>query len=622
MPGRRTRTQVPRGQTGNRYEQTIADLQSKVEQLSQSLHARSGARNETPSTVNSPHGRPDVPTEAIGDRGNSFEGDSSFMTHSKQVTQAFEASLASTPQIDVDDALSGAVANLHKALDSSNPPPLTPAYSAESPEHDDCHGLSNLPLPPSDVVLKLLKRAKVERQRIFDEVPALELTTIIKHCQKVFFATEPYSIATFIIVNVSLVLLLRGLSEVARKESQIGHPELAQYLAILPKNVDHAVRKLPLVSPHSIENITALHLACSLAIESSIQASPWDLISTAARMALSAGWHRLGRKPGDNEQRLKRITFWSIYAMDRSMALSLGRAPNIQDYDIQTDRLACPADIDSPMGPMLACWVEVGELQGQTYHQLYSAHAQTQATETKARAAEQLAVRCLEIQRRFRSNAKFEDHYYESLQVQEIGFHSLLTMIYRMVPPADSTHPLQFGNQCILSARTALNLHNRAWAKTRAPNNYTEEDWRIFVHWSTLFSPFVPFICVFGNVIAQSDLQDLALLGEFVSTLQSAAETTHTVRKLHHACSSFHQIAKVFVARHSQHVAPATTDTEISSTTWPPLDGNGEFTHDQLSDNMLSQHDWDLMLSEWDLGLGTIDARQMSSFLDLLPNTQ
>ncbi len=66
--------------------------------------------------------------------------------------------------------------------------------------------------------------------------------------------------------------------------------------------------------------------------------------------------------------------------MDRSMALSLGRAPNIQDYDIQTDRLAFPGDIDSPIGPMLACWVDVADLQGQTYHQLYSAQAQNSST--------------------------------------------------------------------------------------------------------------------------------------------------------------------------------------------------------------------------------------------------
>lgn len=84
---------------------------------------------------------------------------------------------------------------------------------------------------------------------------------MISHCQKVFFATEPYSIATFIIVNVSLVLLLRGLSERAKKESLICHSDLVQYLAVLPKNVDCAVKKLPLVSAHSMENITALHLA-------------------------------------------------------------------------------------------------------------------------------------------------------------------------------------------------------------------------------------------------------------------------------------------------------------------------------------------------------------------------
>ncbi|KAI4268298.1 MAG: hypothetical protein L6R38_007896 [Xanthoria sp. 2 TBL-2021] len=393
----------------SRHEQTIADLQYKVEQLSKSLHPHSEGTNGTGTAERASSGVAGPPNaspsrqSSTADRDTSFEGDSSFMTHSKQATQAFKASLASTPQINVDDALSDAVANLQKALDSSDAQPLSPSHSTESTYDDESHGLSALPMPPSDVVLKLLKRAKVERQRIFDEVPSLELTSMISHCQKVFFATEPYSIATFIIVNVSLVLLLRGLDERAKKESQICHSDLVQYLAFLPKNVDFAVKKLPLVSAHSMENITALHLACSLAIESSIQASAWDLISTAARMALSAGFHRLARKPGDNEQRLKIITFWSIYAMDRSMALSLGRAPNIQDYDIKTDRLACPVDIDSPIGPMLVCWVDVGELQGQIYHQLYSAQAQTQAPETKATAALQLARRCLEIQRTFES---------------------------------------------------------------------------------------------------------------------------------------------------------------------------------------------------------------------------
>lgn len=118
-------------------------------------------------------------------------------------------------------------------------------------------------------------------------------------------------------------------------------------------------------------------------------------------MVLSAGLHRLGRRSGNNEQRIKRITFWSIYAMDRSMALSLGRAPNIQDYDIEIDRLAFPEGIDSMIDSMLVCRVDVAAIQGQTYYQLYSAQAQTQPLETKSIAAKQLATRCLKLQRKF-----------------------------------------------------------------------------------------------------------------------------------------------------------------------------------------------------------------------------
>ncbi|KAL8905955.1 MAG: hypothetical protein Q9171_006466 [Xanthocarpia ochracea] len=462
----------------------------------------------------------------------------------------------------------------------------------------------------------------VEHQRIFDDLPSLDLPTLISHCQKVFFATEPYSIATFIIVNTSLVYLLRGLTDQAKLDFHISRADLDPHLETLPKNVDFALRKLPLVAAHTMDNITALHLACSLAIESSIQASAWDILSTAARMALSAGLHRLGRRSGDNEQRIKRITFWSIYAMDRSMALSLGRAPNIQDYDIQTDRLVFPGDIDSPIGPMLACWVDVADLQGQTYHQLYSAQAQNQPPGTKSIAAKQLATRCLELQKSFQLCSSFEGHFFEGLQVQEIGFQSLLAMIYRMVPPADSTHPLQFGEDCLRSARAALRLHNNGWSHVGAPGKYSDDDWRIFIHWSTLFSPFVPFICIFGNVIAQSDLEDLALLGDFVSTLRSAAEQSHAIDRLHFACSSFHHIAKAYVARKSQHPPSLRVGAESGYSDWQPSDGNGDASFQPLSESLLSQQDWDLMLSDWDLGLGTLDARQMSSFLDLLPNTQ
>ena len=170
LPCRTTRATTgrrPRIQTSsNRHEQTLAQLQTKVDQLSQSLKPRVestnaiGSAGRASSAATDAHSAPSRRQSPPVERDNAFEGDSSFMTHSKQATQAFKASLAATPQLNVDEALSDAVANLQQALESSHTQPSTPSYSAESTNENESHGLPSLPLPPSSLVLKLLKRAK------------------------------------------------------------------------------------------------------------------------------------------------------------------------------------------------------------------------------------------------------------------------------------------------------------------------------------------------------------------------------------------------------------------------------------------------------------------------------
>lgn len=237
-----------------------------------------------------------------------------------------------------------------------------------------------------------------------------------------------------------------------------------------------------------------------LATESTIRVSAWDLLSAAARMALDAGWHRLAMKRGDADQRRKRIIFWLIYSMDRTLSLSLGRAPMIPDYDIQTDRLSYPEDVRKPMSYLLVLWVDVGELQGHIYFDLYSAQAQRQPVQVKAEAAKRLAARCLKIQetmrivsspltyewlatdldKREKSIGDMPARAQEALQGQEIIFQSLLTLVYRMIPPTNSNHPLQFCDDCVQSARLALTLHNRAWQEMAARG---ADNWRLFIHW-------------------------------------------------------------------------------------------------------------------------------------------
>ncbi|KAL8991740.1 MAG: hypothetical protein Q9169_007694 [Polycauliona sp. 2 TL-2023] len=264
-----------RSKASSRQEQIITDLQSKVDRLSKSLHRPSESTNGTRAVENAPSAVAEScnpPPASQGfptDPDSSFQGESSFMTHSKQVTQAFKDSLASTPQTNHDEALSDAVADLQQALDSSIDRPLSPSYPMESPSDGESHDLATLPMPPSSVVLKVLKRAKVsvvERPRVLDEYPAFDLPVLIGYCQKIFFATEPYSTGAFIIVNSSLVSLLRGLSERAKQDLHISQSDLTQYVESLTRNVDIAVNRLPLLFAHSLENVTALLSAVGVKI--------------------------------------------------------------------------------------------------------------------------------------------------------------------------------------------------------------------------------------------------------------------------------------------------------------------------------------------------------------------
>lgn len=115
-------------------------------------------------------------------------------------------------------------------------------------------------------------------------------------------------------------------------------------------------------------------------------------------------------------------------------------------------------------------------------------------------------------------------------------------------------------------------------------------------------------------------MEDLALLGSFVLTLQSAAEQSRAVRKLYHACKSFHQIAEAYTANRTRHFSLSRDKDKNVLADCQPMDNAGEVDFQPLSETLLSQQDWNSMLQDWNLGLGTEDARYMSLQLDLFPN--
>lgn len=363
-------------------------------------------------------------------------------------------------------------------------------------------------------------------------------------------------------------------------------------------------------------------------------------------MSQDAGYHRLPPYSVAPEVSEQRRFFWFLYCVERGMALNLGRSCTMRDHDIKTDRPKYPEEISGLWGALFSNWFDFAQAQGDIYDQLYSASAQKEPVEVKAKRARELGARIRGIQDKFHVEAvylermPFGEFVQEGLLSVGIVINSTLTMVYRMIPPTpaspssiDTIHPLKPCSEALESARQALNYQAQAWQMLY---HRSKDEWRLFVHWALLWCPFVPYTVLVGNVIAERDVNDLKLLEKSVETLQTAAALSAAVSKLYRACRIFYQVAKIYLAhpkkdtgaeQHQQQTINPAEDASrlLTSAPVPSNDFPRQPTTRQppetdvdidLPDFPLSQQDWNGMLDDWDLGLGAENAREMSVFFE------
>ena len=117
----------------------------------------------------------------------------------------------------------------------------------------------------------------------------------------------------------------------------------------------------------------------------------------AARLCLDAGLHRLEDDSNDQYLKYKKMCFWHVYALDKGLALNLGRTSNLQDYDITTgypeNTLRPPS---SPWHILNRYHVDFCRVQGQIYEKLYSARGRACDTRLKIENAKPIVA---ELQR-------------------------------------------------------------------------------------------------------------------------------------------------------------------------------------------------------------------------------
>lgn len=89
-------------------------------------------------------------------------------------------------------------------------------------------------------------------------IPSLTVEYFIEKCREVYFCTDDYTEATFIVVNFGLYSVFVELSVVAKDAAS--REETQRYVQLCKDNLETALANLNILMPATIESIMALSL--------------------------------------------------------------------------------------------------------------------------------------------------------------------------------------------------------------------------------------------------------------------------------------------------------------------------------------------------------------------------
>lgn len=308
-------------------------------------------------------------------------------------------------------------------------------------------------------------------------------------CQQVYFALEDFSHATFIIVNTGLYYLFQEKAVMAESDAAVR--EYRSYYELCRSNLETGLANLKFFLAPNMENIEALLLGASYAIEVSRPSLAWQLNMTAAQLCQDLGYHQATAMDGGRNDTVlndkKAILFWFSYMLDRGLALRLGRAPIIQDFDVTLPRVIGQVNATDMWKEVLRLWIAHADIQGQIYEQLYSPRSLTYPVTRRIEAAQALAgrLKLISDQANLIRTESLASPDQRKATVAEmvmksdaVSFLSSLTLVYRAIPSMGG-YPGTFTPECIDTARLAMQTHEECM-KLMGSNLWVAAS---YIHW-------------------------------------------------------------------------------------------------------------------------------------------
>ncbi|KAE9582028.1 hypothetical protein CGMCC3_g1959 [Colletotrichum fructicola] len=515
------------------------------------------ARHITPSA--STIGDASALTQDGADSDSAFEGDLSLTAHTMFASDFIENAVQRTSLQDVPPNMHAALSSLRQIVSMQNKVSSTKEFRFRSQQPLPPGGLPDLPMPPMNAVVALLKHMKASPPGIFSLACSfLDVDDLAELCRRVYFCTDTFADTTFIIVNGALFYLFMEQAYLASDAT--AREEFERYQYMCQNNLETALSCLPLMLPAKVESIEALLVAAVYAVDVSKASLAWLFTSTAASLCQTLGYHRVSQSRSESAgpRDIKTLLFWHVYMLDKTLSLRTGRASVIQDWDVTLPRRVDNTMVADPWGVVITTWIKQAEIQHRVYEQLYSPLALGQSQEERLETVRRLEAEQKSIMAaasHVREQALFGLKALNAssildihLRGDELTFQSTLTLIYRALPAPEGSST-RFSQECIETARFAMQLHLECMQRIAEEGRHLKA---VYVHWAILLTPFTPFFVLFCHVIDTSSAEDLKRLNDFVASLRPACALSEPVEKLHQLCQMLYNVALLYVETKSQ----------------------------------------------------------------------
>ncbi|TDZ30973.1 putative transcriptional regulatory protein [Colletotrichum trifolii] len=476
-------------------EERLSNIEELLRSLNNNPQAGSGvswdaarARRMTPSA--STIGDASVLTHDGADSDSAFEGDLSLTAHTMFASEFIEDAVQRTSLHDVPPNIHAALSSLRQIVSMQNKVSSNRDFRFRTQQSLPPGGLPDLPMPPMNAVVALLKHMKSSPPGIFSIACSfLDVDDLAELCRRVYFCTDTFADTTFIIVNGALFYLF--MEQAYHATEAPAREEFERYQHTCQTNLETALVCLPLILPAKVESIEALLVAAVYAVDVSKASLAWLFTSTAASLCQTLGYHRISqtRSASAGPRDIKPLLFWHVYMLDKTLSLRTGRASVIQDWDITLPRRVDNTMVADPWGAVITMWIQQSEIQHRVYEQLYSPLALNQSQKERVETVRRLETEQKSIMaaashvreqvlfglKALNASSILDLH----LRGDELTFQSTLTLIYRALPAPDGS-PTRFSQECIETARFATQLHLECMQRIAEEGRHLKA---VYIHW-------------------------------------------------------------------------------------------------------------------------------------------